>query len=395
MRFKKIDAVILAGGKGSRIKKYLNSLPKPMILINGRDFLSYLIQRLCIYNIRKIYILCAYKADPIIKKYHNKIVNFVPIVCIKEKKAMGTGGCLHKIFKKISKEFILINGDTFIDIDYSIILKKKINENRCAMVIKKISKYVKSTKLNKLNIKNSFISISKKGKYFNAGTYKLNKKIIKIIPKKFCSLENEIIKNQIENKKVIPIIHKGFFLDIGSPESLKKSHNLLSKKLKKKAFFLDRDGTINENYQYVHKKKDFYFKKGVIQGLQYLTKKNYYIFIVTNQAGIAKNKFTLKDFTRLHIWLKNYFLKKKIIIHDVEYCPFHKSAKNIKYKKNSKYRKPGNLMIEKIKKNWEINLKKSYFIGDQKSDELAAHKSKIKFHYTKENLYQQIRELLS
>ena len=108
MKSKKIDAVILAGGKGTRIKKYLKLLPKPMMSINGRNFLSYLIQRLSIYNIRKIYILCGYRADPIIKKYHNKIINFVPIVCIKEKKPMGTGGCLHKISKKISKQFIWI-----------------------------------------------------------------------------------------------------------------------------------------------------------------------------------------------------------------------------------------------------------------------------------------------
>ena len=395
MKFKKIDAVILAGGKGSRVKKYLNLLPKPMIPINGRNFLSYLIQRLCIYNIRKIYILCGYRADPIIKKYHNKIINFVRIVCIKEKKPMGTGGCLHKIFKNVSKEFVLINGDTFIDFDYSIIINKKINENQSAMVIKKINKDLKSEKLNKLNVKNSYISIKKKGKYFNAGTYKLNKKIIKMIPKKFCSLENEIIKNQIENKQVIPIIHKGFFLDIGSPESLEKSHNLLPKKLIKYAVFLDRDGTINEDYQYVHKKKDFFFKKGVIQGLQYLTKKNYYIFIVTNQAGIAKNKFTLEDLTRLHTWLKECFLNKKIIIHDVEYCPFHKNAKNIKYKKNSLLRKPGNLMIENLKKKWDINIKKSFFIGDKYTDELAARKSNLKFFYANNNFYKQIKDLVN
>jgi D,D-heptose 1,7-bisphosphate phosphatase len=395
MKFKKIDVVILAGGKGSRIKKYLNLLPKPMMRINGRNFLSYLIQRLCIYNVRKIYILCGYRADPIIKKYHNKIINFVPIVCIKEKKPMGTGGCLHKIFEKVSKEFILINGDTFIDVDYSVIINKKINENQSAMVVKKIDKDLKSEKLNKLNVKNSYISIAKKGKYFNAGTYKLNKKIIKIIPKKFCSLENEIIKNQIENKQVIPIMHKGVFLDIGSPESLRKSHNLLSKKLKKYAVFLDRDGTINEDYQYVYKKKDFHFKKGVIQGLQYLTKKSYYIFIVTNQAGIAKNKFTLEDLTRLHTWLKQYFLNIKIIIHDVEYCPFHKNAKNIKYKKNSLLRKPGNLMIENLKKKWDINLKKSFFIGDKYTDELAARKSSLKFFYAKTNFYKQIKDLVN
>jgi len=395
MKSKKIDVAILAGGKGSRIKKYLKLLPKPMMPVNGKNFLSYLIQRLSIYNIRKIYILCGYRADIIIKKYHNKIINFVPIVCIKEKKPMGTGGCLHKISKKISKQFILINGDTFIDFDYSIIINKKINEDQTAMVIKKINKNLKSEKLNKLNISNSYVSMGTRGKYFNAGTYKLNKKIIKIIPKKYISLENEIIKKQIENKLVIPLIHKGFFLDIGSPESLKKSDNLLSKKLKQNAVFLDRDGTINKDYQYVYKREDFHFKKGVIQGLQYLTKKNYYIFIVTNQAGIAKNKFSLEDLTRLHTWLKEYFLNKKIIVHDVEYCPFHKNAKNIKYKKNSLLRKPGNLMIENLKKKWDINLKRSFFIGDKITDKLAARKSNLKFYYANDDFYKQIKHLVN
>ena len=395
MSLKKIDAVILAGGKGSRIKKYLKSLPKPMIRVNGKFFLSYLVQSLCAYNIRKIYILCGYKANSIIKKYHKKIINFVPIICIQEKKPLGTGGCIHKIIKRVTKEFIVINGDTFVDVDYSMIIKKKISRNQSAMLIKKKSTNVKSDKLNNLSINNSHINISKKGKYFNAGIYKFNKKIFKVIPRKFCSLENEIIKTQIENKKVIPILHKGFFLDIGSPESLKKSHNLLPKKITKNAIFLDRDGTINEDYKYVHKKKDFDFKNGVIKGLQYLTKKNYYIFIVTNQAGIAKNKFTMEEFIKLHTWLKEYFLDNKIIIHDVEYCPFHKKAKNLKYKKNSLLRKPGNLMIENLKKKWDINLHKSFFIGDKNSDELAAKKSGLKFYYVSKNFYKQIRNLVN
>jgi D,D-heptose 1,7-bisphosphate phosphatase len=389
-----MDAVILAGGKGTRIKKYLKKIPKPMIKVGKRDFLSYVVSRLCTYNINTVYILCGYRSIHIIKKYHNKIINFVPIVCVKEKKAMGTGGCLNKIYERISKEFILVNGDTFVDYDYRNIIKKKIKENQSIMLINKITNNIQSQKLNKLSIKNSFVNISNTGKYFNAGIYKFNKKIIRKIPKKFCSLEDEIIKIEIKKKRVLPLIHKGFFLDIGSPENLRKI-NLLPKILKRNAVFLDRDGTINEDYQYVHKKKDFFFKKGVIQGLQYLTKKNYYIFIVTNQAGIAKNKFTLEDLTRLHTWLKEYFLNKKIIIHDVEYCPFHKNAKNMKYKKNSLLRKPGNLMIENLKKKWDVNIKKSFFIGDKYTDELAARKSNLKFFYANNNFYKQIKDLVN
>ena len=389
-----MDAVILAGGKGTRIKKYLNKIPKPMIKVSKRDFLSYVVSRLCAHNINTVYILCGYRSIHIIKKYHNKIINFVPIVCVKEKKAMGTGGCLNKIYKRISKEFILVNGDTFVDYDYSNIIKKKIKENQSIMLIHKITNNIKSQKLNKLSIKNSFVNISNTGKYFNAGIYKFNKKIIRKIPKKFCSLEDEIIKIEIEKKRVLPLIHKGFFLDIGSPENLRKI-NLLPKILKRNAVFLDRDGTINEDYKYVYKKEKFHFRNGVIKGLKYLTSKNFYIFIVTNQAGIAKNKFTIGDFYKLQVWLKKYLLSKKITVHDVEYCPFHKNATNLKYKKNSLLRKPGNLMIENLKSKWDINLKNSFFIGDKKTDEVAAKKSGLKFHYIKKNFYLQIQNLIN
>ena len=70
----------------------------------------------------------------------------------------------------------------------------------------------------------------------------------------------------------------------------------------------------------------------------------------------------------------------------MKYCPFHKDATIEKYKKLSNYRKPGNLMVENLKKNWNINLKKSIMIGDKISDKKCAIKSKLKFLYSNENL---------
>ena len=159
---------------------------------------------------------------------------------------------------------------------------------------------------------------------------------------------------------------------------------------KKPAIFLDRDGTINYNYGYVHKFSKFKFKKNVIKGLKYLTKKKYYIFIVTNQAGIAKGKFKLSDLTKLHSKLKNYLKEKRIIINDIEYCPYHPNGIIKKYKKKTNYRKPGNLMIKKILKKWNVNVKKSFMLGDQKSDELAAKKSNLYYEYVKNDFYKQV-----
>ncbi len=85
--------------------------------------------------------------------------------------------------------------------------------------------------------------------------------------------------------------------------------------------------------------------------------------------------------------------KKKAIIDDIIFCPFHPYAKIKKYKKKSQYRKPGNLMIEKLIKKWNVNISKSFMIGDQKKDLLAAKKSGIYFEYAKKNLLNQVKEI--
>ena len=86
-----------------------------------------------------------------------------------------------------------------------------------------------------------------------------------------------------------------------------------------------------------------------------------------------------------------FFRKKKIFFRKISYCPFHPNAKIKKYRKNSKLRKPGNLMIEEIKKNWRIDNKKSFMIGDKKKDMMAAKKSKIYFEYAKNDFCKQVK----
>ena len=159
------------------------------------------------------------------------------------------------------------------------------------------------------------------------------------------------------------------------------------------AVFLDRDGTINYDKGYTYLFSKFKFRPYVIKGLQYLTKKKYLIFIVTNQAGIGKGKFKLKDFLILNKQLINFFKKKKINISGIEYCPYHPNATIKKYKKKTNFRKPGNLMIKKIFKKWDISIKKSFMLGDKPTDKSAAKKSNLYFEYVGKNFYKQIKKI--
>ncbi len=173
--------------------------------------------------------------------------------------------------------------------------------------------------------------------------------------------------------------------------SIQKKSNI--KKLRSAAF-LDRDGTINFDKGYTYKFSEFKFRPHVIKGLKYLTKKKYLLFIITNQAGIAKGKFKISDLFKLNRQLLSHLEKKKIYITKIKFCPYHPNAVVKKYRKKTNYRKPGNLMIRDILKKWNINMKKSFMIGDKLSDKIAAKKSNLYFEYVDRNFFNQVKKIV-
>jgi D,D-heptose 1,7-bisphosphate phosphatase len=390
--FNNIDLVILAGGKGSRIKSMLGKYPKPMIKFNSKHFIQYILNNISKYNFKRIIILCGYRHKFFFKKFHKKTVNFIEIICLKEKKLLGTAGALKNLKKLNVKDFVLMNGDTMFDVNLNILIngiKKKIG---VLALTKNINQ--KSKKLNNLILKKNLVCLKKNSSLMNGGVYFFKKNIFNYI-KNTTSLENDLLPNLITEKKINGKIFRNFFIDIGSKYYFRKGNIELKKQFKKPAIFLDRDGVINYDTGYVHTQNKFKFKKGVLKGLKYLMNNNYYIFIVTNQAGIAKGIFSENDFIKLHSQIKARLQKFDIYFNDVQYSPFHQKAKIKKYKKNSSMRKPGNKMIENIKSNWDLDYAKSFMIGDKISDMKAAKKSKIKFFYDESNFYRQVKTIIN
>ena len=153
----------------------------------------------------------------------------------------------------------------------------------------------------------------------------------------------------------------------------------MKKKYHNKAVFLDRDGVINYDYGYVHKIKDFKFKKKVFEAIRYLNKKKYKVIIVTNQSGIGRGYYSVKDLKILHDWMLKEIKKKNGYIHDIYFSPYYKfSKKNFSFKEKMR-RKPEIGMILEAKKKWLIDLDQSFMIGDSDTDEKLAQNSKLKF----------------
>ena len=388
-----LDLVVLAGGKGSRIKYLLKKKAKPMAIFNKKPFIEYIIQNYSKYRFKNIFLLTGYKSKEIINKFHKKYYNFTLINCLKEKKLMGTGGALNILKKKKLNDFILINGDTFLNVNLSKLIKSCSRNSFGSLSLVKSKSYKSNRKLITMGLKQGRIVFKNSGGFMNGGVYFFKKKILKFIKNKNLSLENEILPNLINKKKISGIVTSSFFLDIGTPINFKRAKKLLIKNCSKPAAFLDRDGVINYDTGYVHKIRDFKFRPGVIEGLKLLIKRNYYIFIVTNQAGIGKDIFSKSEFYRLHNQIKEKLQNKNIFFDDVNYCPYHPKAKLKKYRKKTELRKPGNLMIRQIKKKWHIKESDSFMIGDKISDKICAKKSKLYFEFAERNFLNQIKRI--
>ena len=145
----------------------------------------------------------------------------------------------------------------------------------------------------------------------------------------------------------------------------------------KKAIFLDRDGTINVEKDYIYKSEDLVFEEGTIEALKTFKNLGYILIVVSNQSGIARGYFTEEDLNIFNNNMNEILKKNGVEITEFYCCPHHPDGIG-EYKKVCECRKPNNKMIEDAIKKYNIDREKSYMIGDKTSDIGAGIKSNLK-----------------
>lgn len=145
-----------------------------------------------------------------------------------------------------------------------------------------------------------------------------------------------------------------------------------------KAVFLDRDGTINVEKNYVHEKEDFEFIPGSIEAIGLLNSAGYKVFVITNQAGVARGYFHEKDVILLHKWMNSELKKHDAFIDEFLFCPHHETSGVGEYRCACGCRKPKPGMILDLIERYSIEPGSSYTIGDKESDLLAGKRAGTK-----------------
>jgi len=219
-----MDAFLLCGGYGKRLGKITKSIPKPFLRIKNKPFIQYIINNLVEARISNIYLLCGYKSHFFFKEFHKKKIKKTKVFCIKEQRPLGTGGSIINANKFLKNTFLVLNGDTYFNIDLYKFIKKGIKKNCYVKMAVTLNKYYKSNnKLSNLEInKNNLLLQSQKGNLMNGGIYLIKKSsLLKISQKKF-SLEKNYIEKIIMENKVEGQYFKDNFIDIGTIDNLNR-----------------------------------------------------------------------------------------------------------------------------------------------------------------------------
>lgn len=371
------EAVILAGGLGTRLAKTVKDRQKVTAPVGGRPFLEYILEYLEKNGFEKVVLAVSFHSDQI-RELFGESFGTMPIVYSYEKEPLGTGGAVKQALRFCEAAAVtVVNGDTFFDVDFDRLYA--LYEDKNADIVLAAKFLPDCTRHSTLNIADDGKILSFKEKkpqlegFINGGVYIVNKDIFLSFEKEKFSFETDVLENKKDGFYALK--SNGFFIDMGVPEAYFRANTeipLLFGRNRFKAAFLDRDGCICKEKHHLYKTEEFEFISRVPEALERLREKGFLLFVITNQAGVAKGLYTEEDINVLHSHMLK-LLEDITHIDGIYYCPYHEAATVEKYRKKSPDRKPSDGMIKKAvadckKRGIVLDLEKSVLFGDKLTD---------------------------
>lgn len=391
------QAVILAGGKGTRLSSRLNGLPKPLIDFSGNPLLWHQLNLLEKYGFREVLILVSHLADNIADYIEKNNCWEMAIKCIEDVKPLGTAGAVLSIYDELDRSFLVVYGDTMLDIDLARFLEfhEKHKESDITLFVHPNS-HPYDSDLVEVDTNDLVIAIhgyphdpsAYLRNLVNAALYIINRDCLsksRSLEAKFLDFGRDLFPKLLASGISIAAYNSPEYIkDCGTPDRLDKAIlDYFTGKIKnanlsvpQKVIFLDRDGTINYDVGHLSDEKNLALLEGAAEAIKLINESDYRCIIITNQPVVARGDCSFSDVEKLHNIMEMRLGEKGAFIDRIYFCPHHPDSgfKNERpeLKIRCDCRKPSIGLLKKANEDFNVNFDTSWFVGDTTVDIMTA-----------------------
>jgi D-glycero-D-manno-heptose 1,7-bisphosphate phosphatase len=378
------QAVILAGGRGERLSPLTDTLPKPMLRFNGHPFLHYLIEQLKEQGIREIIMLLGYLPETVIDYFGDGSQYGVSIKYSVSSVDNETGARLRIAFNLLSSHFLMLYCDNYWPLRLAMMWDSFIKSGRLCQ----ITVYGNTDGYTRDNV-----AVGNDGRVVkydgsrtspglsgvDIGYAVINRSIIEMMPDENIRFEHYLYPRLIKKSELGAYVTDHRYYSIGSLERLAVTEEFLAFR---PAVLLDRDGVLNAKMppaEYVRSWSDWRWLPGAKEGLALLHQSGFKVIVITNQPGIARGFMQEDDLKVIHDLMMQEVIQAGGRIDKIYFCPHGWDA-------DCRCRKPRPGMIFEAQRDYNLDLSRTFFIGDDERDRIAAESAGCPFIMVDENM---------
>jgi histidinol-phosphate phosphatase family protein len=388
-----MDAVISAGGKGTRLGELTREIPKCLVPVAGRPLLALQLEELARNGIKKAWLLTGHLAEQIDEFLIREKIP-IEVETLREKEALGTAGGLAGLRGRVDEDFLFLYGDLVLCLDLGRMRAFHEGAGAAVSLLAHPNSHPRDSDLLLVRRDGRVTGILRKSEarqgwqpnLVNAGLYILSPELLDSIEggaKR--DFEKDVLPRYIEAGRAFAYRTTEYIKDMGTPGRLAEVGEALrtgaveARRLsnRQRAIFLDRDGTINEFAGLVSEPGQLRLLPGAAEAIRRINESKFLCFIVSNQPAAARNLCDVEGIETIHRKLETLLGESGAFVDDIRYCPHHPDRgypeENPALKIDCDCRKPKPGMLFDLAARYNIDLAASYLVGDTSVDVMTAH----------------------
>ncbi|MCB7319412.1 HAD-IIIA family hydrolase [Lacrimispora sp. 210928-DFI.3.58] len=392
-----MKAVIMAGGRGTRISSIASDIPKPMIRVEGKPVLEHGLECLRDQGFTDILLTVGHLGN-CIKDYFGDGGGTSPVTgkpfglhieYFFEEKPLGNAGALFRIKEKLTEDFLLLNADVMFDVDFHRFLAFHRAHGGLATLFTHSNSHPYDSGLivsdNNGAVCKWMTKEDERPVYYrnrvNAGIHMISPELLETRhAEEKIDLDRQLLKPLAGSGRLFCYDSPEYVKDMGTPERYEavcadyRTGLIRKKNLRnaQRAVFLDRDGTLNKYVGFLRSIDDFELLPGAAEAVKRINSAGYLAIVVTNQPVIARGELTLGQLQEIHNKMETLLGREGAFLDGIYFCPHHPhkgyEGEVAELKVDCSCRKPEPGMLLKAAEDFNIDLSQSWMAGDSEND---------------------------